>query len=528
MSGTSGLVAPVGADSLVEGRLGAGRARYGLTLEFSSAAPSRGPATSSLSESQGGSPATVWAIAAITSALISAAVMLLYINAYSLTGDEGFTGQMVRLPWRQMLGDLASIDYNMALHYLLLKAWTGVAGDSEVALRLPSVMLAVSTLYLTFRLVRRLFDVRVASLTVILLSFNPFFLMVGLEARPFAFLMAWSVLATTLLMRALEAPSRRNWIVYGLIGVVGLHIQLLSALVIGGHALYAVASQRRVTPPNLLAAALILGLGVTPTALFLAPADTLSWVGPFHAARALRVVIDVAGGGVIGGLTLVLAAIGLVKAPRVRFSWLVRAWLLIPVLVFLALAPFQSLFVKSYFAGLLPPLALLAALGLSTVTSRFSNWAKLAALPIGALALVATAAQGGLATGADWRGLVASLQSHIEAGEGVAFPNPFYRIVNEYYSIKSADGPFPLAEPALPNDPWGTLSPYQLDFIKRTGIQADHDVFEPDILAWGRIWVIGIGDEFDRAVIADLVSHGYGRAGTIEAGSARAVLFTNR
>ena len=106
-----------------------------------------------------------WIRAAVVAGTISGVLMLLRLDALSLNGDEGFTAQMVKLPWSAMLSDLTRIDYNMSLHYIVLKAWSGIFGTSEAALRFPSVIAALAALPLQYRLVNRLFGPRLASLS---------------------------------------------------------------------------------------------------------------------------------------------------------------------------------------------------------------------------------------------------------------------------------------------------------------------------------------------------------------------------
>lgn len=218
-----------------------------------------------------------WALVAGTAA---AAVILSRLGALSLWNDEGFTAQMVKLPWKSMLSDLTRIDYNMSLHYIVLKAWTGIWGNSETSLRLLSGLFALAALPLLYRLAQRIAGQWVATVSVVLLALNPFFLELALTARPFSMLLFWTVVATSVLVNALETGTRRWWLCYGAVAVIGLHIQLLAALVIVAHAVFTLIYQRRIHRFNLEAVYVIALFGLVPTLIFLAPSDTLAWIGP--------------------------------------------------------------------------------------------------------------------------------------------------------------------------------------------------------------------------------------------------------
>jgi mannosyltransferase len=453
--------------------------------------------------------------------------MLFRLNTLSLVGDEGFTAEMVQESWLAMLSDLTRIDYNMSLHYIVLKLWTSLAGTSEVALRLPSLVAAVASLIVFYRLVGRLFDPRVAQVATVLLALNPYFLRAGLFARPYAFLILWSVCATLVVVRALEEPTRKRWLLYGVVAVIGLHIHLLAALIILSHGVFAIVYQRGLKRFNFEAGAIILVFGLLPTAAFLAPTDTLAWIGAFRLGQVVVVALAVAGDGAFAVVGLALAALGLLRPAGSRngMTWLPAISLIVPIAVVLALAPIQSLFDSNYFAMISAPLAVLIAFGLLRLFSTRESWLVPVGLVLATIGATAALATNGIGDRQDWRGLARMMDHEVSPGDAVAFPNSYYRIVAEYYAADEGQGPYPPGQPILPNSPWGTLSAYDLDFLKRTGVQADHAVFEPVALAEDRIWIVGIGDQFDASVESDLLSHGYVEAKSIMAHGVGARLY---
>jgi hypothetical protein len=201
-------------------------------------------------------------------------------------------------------------------------------------------------------------------------------------------------------------------------------------------------------------------------------------------------------------------------------------WLVVPIAAYVVLLPVQSLFVDEYFAAMVSPTAILAAVGLDGVLARIRAMAIPGALVVWIAALALTLAGGGFDSSQRMRELVPMMVGRIQPGDAVVFPNPYNRIVATYYSADPLAGPFPPGDPALPSDAWGKLTPYDLDLMKRTRLIANYDFFEPELLTNERIWVVGQGDAYDEALIQDLVAHGYREVDVVLASRSAARLYT--
>ena len=73
------------------------------------------------------------------------AVLALVLSAYQITrpalwADELATWGAVRLSWGALFRLLGNVDAVVGPYYALMKLWTGVAGTSTLALRLPSLL----------------------------------------------------------------------------------------------------------------------------------------------------------------------------------------------------------------------------------------------------------------------------------------------------------------------------------------------------------------------------------------------------
>jgi hypothetical protein len=193
--------------------------------------------------------------------------------AHDLSIDEPFTANAVALGWTQLTGVFA--DDNVPLHYVLLKAWTAVVGDSAFALRGLSV-----------------------------LAFTLAVLVTGLAGRAAggsgAGLLASLLVATSTSVGLLHAATARAYALLGLIAALGVWIGVLlvdahargtpgsaaAASPHAGHRLWLAASLAGVTA---------LGLFAHPLFLFFAVALATAAAAASDRHRALALAAPAAG-----------------------------------------------------------------------------------------------------------------------------------------------------------------------------------------------------------------------------------------
>lgn len=109
--------------------------------------------------------------------------------------DEAYTAMLVRLPFWPMI-QAAVYDVHPPTWYLIDRAFTAVLGSNEVALRIPSFILGMLSVYLAWRLAEDLLGDQTALVVAMLMAISPFAVYYSNEARMYALLMA-SVLAAT-------------------------------------------------------------------------------------------------------------------------------------------------------------------------------------------------------------------------------------------------------------------------------------------------------------------------------------------
>src|SRR3989304_709792 len=172
--------------------------------------------------------------------LAAVALRLWGLGDKSLWFDEAYSVYIAR----QALGEIPRLlrvyDPHPPLYYVLLRLWMGVAGQSEVAVRVPSVVASLAAIGLTYLLGRRLAGEGVGLLAAGLLAASPFQVTAAQEARMYPFLMLFGVGASYALWLALAEGRRRYWMGYVLCLVLALythHFAVLLLLAHGGYVL---------------------------------------------------------------------------------------------------------------------------------------------------------------------------------------------------------------------------------------------------------------------------------------------------
>jgi len=153
--------------------------------------------------------------------IILAIATLLRITALSqmLWYDEAYTAMLARLPLAQMVVATAN-DVHPPTWYLIEIAFVRLFGMSEASLRLPSAILGVLAVWLTYRLAKAIIPdqgERYALMAAGLMAINPFAVYYSQEARMYALLMV------AVLLACLGAVERRAWLL-----TLGVALTLMS------------------------------------------------------------------------------------------------------------------------------------------------------------------------------------------------------------------------------------------------------------------------------------------------------------
>jgi mannosyltransferase len=151
--------------------------------------------------------------------------------------DEVFTLlDFVRLPVGQLLTSFPSQNQHM-LYSILAYISTAIFGESAWALRLPSVLFGVASIWALFFLINKLLGKREALLGCALMTVSYHHIWFSQNARGYMGLLFFTLLATWLWFEALEKETWHWWIGYSAAVIFGMWIHMTMAFVVAAHGL---------------------------------------------------------------------------------------------------------------------------------------------------------------------------------------------------------------------------------------------------------------------------------------------------
>jgi len=146
-----------------------------------------------------------WILAALVAGL---GLRLVHLGTAPLWLDEVITAEWMREPWARLPG-IVLHDNHPPLYFLLLKAWTRVAGASPWALRLPSALVSAAAIPLVAALAGALVGRPAARWAAWLAALSPYLVQHAQEARMYGLVGALAAGNLALLARWVRAPSGR-------------------------------------------------------------------------------------------------------------------------------------------------------------------------------------------------------------------------------------------------------------------------------------------------------------------------------
>ncbi len=359
--------------------------------------------------------------------------------------------------WKQLAALLARPGFNGPLYFIGLFQWVRLAGDSEFALRFPSLWFSVLAVALGFALFRRYLSRGAAELTAWLLAVAPFLVWYGQEAKMYAllvflFLAAWG---------AQEAARRDpiGWLEAALWLLAGLYSHILFLLFLP--AFLALMFLRGGWPWKALA-----GMAAAGLLLLIADLPLLRWqigqllqwrgglrpvcgetgfprVAPLGGLGMLAwgAAVGVWGGFPVWGLFPLSGLMGL-GALAGRTSWRARGalavWALSPWALLALISLCRPLFVDRYLIAALPAWFALAAIGWARIPGRIPRALALAAVLTPMVA--GLWAQATLPIKSDFRSAARVVAARYRPGELILFHIGYVEYVFDYYFRQPYEG----------------------------------------------------------------------------------------
>lgn len=298
-------------------------------------------------------------LAVVAAALLMAGISVVRAYQPGLWADELATWGMTTVAWEDMWRLVNSTDMAIGPYYYLIRGWTQLVGDSDFALRAPSILAMVGAAAVIAAIGTRLTSARVGMLAGAIFAVLPITSRYAQEARPYALVVFAAALSTLLLLRAVSRPGFWRFAAYFLaVAILGL-LHTVALLMLVPHLVLVLARHRNAFWGWLVAT--VLAVAPAGGLLYLA-FDQRTQVAWLEAPTAQMLSVfprELFGTSLIGGAIFVLAGLAVsFRMPGLVYS----AWALIPVALLFAASQWTSLWLPRYLLFTVPAWALLAAL----------------------------------------------------------------------------------------------------------------------------------------------------------------------
>jgi len=426
-------------------------------------------------------------IPALFLSLFGLAVRLVGIGRESIWLDEATSLFLARKSLPDLIAWTAK-DIHPPLYYILLHFWRAF-GESEAALRSLSAVAGAASVGVLYLLARRLFDGRTGVIAAVLLTLAPMHVAYSQQARMYTLLGLWVLLASYLLVFALEERKAGYWIAFTVVNVLSLYTHYYTVfgfLVQGLFALY--VSWRKHSWWNLLWTGVAMTLSVLlympwiPTMVVQVSSGGGSWVAQ-TGVPGLRAIADVLIGFIVGNVralypawmrwaayilfaglalwALVRGARSAAHGDRREESGIIFAlvYLAAPIATAWLISQVKPLYSGRYLLVFLPGLLLLAARGLVILPPvgrdlispyKVLRWGVAAVLVI--LLVFGVAQTAANPQNDDWRGAAAYVSEGAKPGDVAVFypgwnEKPFdYYVREPLPSVTAFKVPLPQGE----------------------------------------------------------------------------------
>jgi hypothetical protein len=306
--------------------------------------------------------------------------------------DELYTAQVARLSWADLwhlvrtgTGPTAYLpdvppSFN-APYYAVMHPWTALFGDSPLALRLPSLLCAAAAASVVVLVVRTVAGRLAGVLAGLLVATGPLLVEQSVEARSYGM----AVLATALaaLGAARWSVGRPGLVLLGVAGAVAGLLHWFALPAVAGLVVGAFVARR--SWQALLAGA----LAAVPTLVLVLLSRSHHGAGaPTPAAVGLRLPGFALNDWAVGVRPLVAVTVVLALVGAWRRSWLLLAWLVVPLVLITGAELARPLYYPRYLLPALLALAALAGVGLASVAARIGRAGPALVVAVLATALV--------------------------------------------------------------------------------------------------------------------------------------------
>jgi mannosyltransferase len=169
------------------------------------------------------------------------ALLMLVLGCYQVTRPEMWRDELASWafasrPTSELVTIVRHTNASELAYYLLLHYWIAAFGDSVFTMRLLSVLAMTGAAACVTLIGRKLAGPKAGLLTGLVFALVPSVSRFAQETRFYALQVLLAMLATLLLLRALDRPTVRRWAAYGVCVAVLGAFDLVALCLLAGHA----------------------------------------------------------------------------------------------------------------------------------------------------------------------------------------------------------------------------------------------------------------------------------------------------
>ncbi|MCX5801543.1 MAG: glycosyltransferase family 39 protein [Candidatus Eisenbacteria bacterium] len=195
-------------------------------------------------------------------------LLALFLRLYRLSSQSIWVDEMLTLFWSGFSAPFIPADVftnlHSPLHSLVMFLWTRLAGESEFALRFPSVVFSVLSLFAIYRLILRLSGPRTAAVALAVMALSPFHVWYAQEARNYSMLLFFSALSFESFLNLLSEPDRKSFGKYVLFTFAAFLSNMSAVFVVAVQDVFFLISRRKLSFRSLVFAHVILAFLLLP------------------------------------------------------------------------------------------------------------------------------------------------------------------------------------------------------------------------------------------------------------------------
>ncbi len=163
--------------------------------------------------------------------VLSALLRIFAINQ-SLWLDEATTALTTKLSYFDIFTQFTPKDFHPPLYYFLMKFITSFSGSSEIALRLPSVVAGIATVFVVYLIGKKLFTKQIGIVAALLLSTSPLHIYYSQEARMYSITALLVSLVVYFWIQATTDKNRKWWSLFAMSILLTVGFDYLAGVIV--------------------------------------------------------------------------------------------------------------------------------------------------------------------------------------------------------------------------------------------------------------------------------------------------------